>query len=286
MEITDLLNINGWGVAAGTYSSLLSLPPIKTMTYVDWPEETSVEFDTTAPRLQNKTFTINYISILSNIGETPELETVFREKQYWEEVQVSKALFFQDYAKDETSGKVSYAPLALTLRVAGITKTITNSVCNLAISFSMDDPWQAQGTCTPDELTSKNTTRWTIDGVDMGQYGFYPLSGTLAAFCTDGTVKNALEWESTTEHGLRVDTSTVQPRGKTSHAMTFLFNQPTEKAWTMLRTFLSSMTKSGLRQITAPNGLIRNCVYSSCECITAHVNQSQTWAKFTLTIID
>ena len=53
MEITDLLNINGWGVASGTYSSLLSLPPIKTMTYVDWPEETSVEFDTTAPRLRN-----------------------------------------------------------------------------------------------------------------------------------------------------------------------------------------------------------------------------------------
>lgn len=270
MEITDILNIDGWAVKDGAQASLLSLPSLKTPNSVDWGEEDGKQYDTIGLCLASKEITISYAKIIE-AGAVNDFETALRSSYLLTGV---KAGGFQDW----NSGTPQ--PLTLDLRVKSVTKSYNGKLCTLTVVYSMDTP--LQGTTLSVLPSSAYTSGWTINGKDFGFWGFVSLEGALTSYHTDSTTKEPQNYAVATLDGQIWDTGATPVRQESTHTLTMLFRQPIERAWSILNGFSEVLKSDGMRTITDPNGNEKECIFESGKASAAIVQDGEVWAKFSL----
>ncbi len=270
MEITDILNIEGWAVKDGSQTALLSLPTLKTPNSVDWGEEDGKQYDTLGMCFESKEIAISYLRMI-DCGAANEFETALRSSYYLSGVKVGD---FQDW-NDGTP-----KPLTLDLRVKSVTKSYNGQLCTIAVSYSMDTPLQGSSlTILP---TAAYTSGWTLDGNDFGKWGFVSLEGAITSYNTDSTTKEPQNYKVATLDGEIWDTGANPVRQESKHTLTMLFRQPIDKAWALLNGFANALKADGMRTITDPNGNVKECIYASGSASSAIVQNGEVWAKFSI----
>lgn len=270
MEITDILNIDGWAVKDGAQASLLSLPSLKTPNSVDWGEEDGKQYDTIGLCFASKEITISYAKMI-NSEAVNEFETALRSSYLLSGV---KAGDFQDW----NSGTPQ--PLTLDLRVKSVTKSYNGELCTLTVVYSMDTP--LQGTTLSVLPAAAYISEWTIDGKDFGFWGFTSLEGALTSYHTDSTTKEPQNYAVATMDGQIWDTGATPVRQESTHTLTMLFRQPIKKAWSLLNGFADILKSDGMRTITDPNGNGKGCIFESGKASAAIVQNGEVWVKFSL----
>lgn len=270
MIITDILNIDGWTVKDGAHASLFSLPSLKTPNSVDWPEEDGVQYDTVGLCLSSKEFTVNYVRCLG-CDEANEFETALRSSYALTSV---KAGDIQDY-----NGGTPTA-LTLDLRVKSITKTYNGELCTMAVVYSMDTP--LQGSTLSILPLAPHSSGWTMDGYEMGRWGFVGLETALTSYHIDATTKTPLNYAIATQDGDVYDTAATPTRTANTHTLPMLFRLPISKAWSVLNGFATALRQDGMRVLTDPHGDKRECLYNSASCSSCLIQNGEVWAKFSI----
>lgn len=270
MDITDILNVDGWTVKDGAQASLLSLPSLKTPASVDWPEEDGVQYDTVGLSLSSKDIAISYARVLA-CDKVNEFENALRSSYALTGV---KAGALMDYNGGAPK------PLTLNLRVKSITKSYNGDLCTLSVVYSMDEP--LQGSVLSILPLAPHSSGWTLDGYEMGRWGLVGLETALTSYHTDATTKTPLNYDIATQDGAIYDTGATPVRSETTHTLPMLFRLPIEKAWSVLNGFANALKKDGMRVVTDPHGDKKECLYNSATCLSCLIQNGLVWAKFSI----
>lgn len=272
MTITDILNVDGWTVKDGSTASLLSLPTLNNPSSVDWPEYDGVQYDTIGMTFAAKDIIIYYAGFTS--PKVSDFESALRSGH---SLQGVKAGALMDYNNGNPQ------PLTLDLRVKGVSKAVDGNLTTLAVTYTMLKPIQGSTATALTTEEAKHLCGWTLNGVDLGRWGFRAIEGSLGGFLTDSTLKDPLNYTVKGQDGAVWDMGITPHRVENSITIKTLFRMPLDRAWSTLMGLAETLKADGLKSLAAPNGYGRSVVYQSGAASAAYVKDGNVWALFTLT---
>lgn len=271
MTITDILNVDGWTVKDGSTASLLSLPTLNNPSSVDWPEYDGVQYDTIGMTFAAKDIIIYYAGFTS--PKVSDFESALRSGH---SLQGVKAGALMDYNNGDPQ------PLTLDLRVKGVSKAVDGNLTTLAVTYTMLKPIQGRTADAMSTEDAKHLSGWTLNGIDLGRWGFMAIEGSMGGFHVDSTFKDPLNYTVNGQDGAVWDMDTTPHRAENSISIKTLFRMPIGRAWSTLMGFAETLRADGLKSLADPNGYGRGVIFQSGTASAAYIQDGNVWALYEL----
>lgn len=241
----------------GSLASLLSYPALKSLNKNDWAEESSSEYDLSAPQLSAKEITLQ---LLLPESLYPNLVTLLSVRAY------------ANYTFD-------FINLTYRLRLIGLSKTqVSGGYVTADIRLSDDLPLQGYTYQAP-TLTTHNVEAY-IDSKNLTQYGITLLEGTQQELITAGNAKTPYTAQNSTMSGLIAADVPIYFQERTATLKCFMYLPITNftKGYFAL---LYDLVRPGERTLNY-QGKSYKCIYKDGKITELYIDDPLIWVKFDL----
>ena len=241
----------------GSLASLLSYPALKSLNKNDWAEESSSEYDLSAPQLSAKEITLQ---LLLPESLYPNLVTPLSVRAY------------ANYTFD-------FINLTYRLRLIGLSKTqVSGGYVTADIRLSDDLPLQGYTYQAP-TLTTHNVEAY-IDSKNLTQYGITLLEGTQQELITAGNAKTPYTAQNSTMSGLIAADVPIYFQERTATLKCFMYLPITNftKGYFAL---LYDLVRPGERTLNY-QGKSYKCIYKDGKITELYIDDPLIWVKFDL----
>ena len=238
-------------------ASLLSYPALKSLNKNDWAEESSSEYDLSAPQLSAKEITLQ---LLLPESLYPNLVTLLSVRAY------------ANYTFD-------FINLTYRLRLIGLSKTqVSGGYVTADIRLSDDFPLQGYTYQAP-TLTAHHVEAY-IDGKNLTQYGITLLEGTQQELITAGNAKTPYTAQNSTMSGLIAADVPIYFQERTVTLKCFMYLPITDfiKGYFAL---LYDLVRPGERTLSY-QGKSYKCIYKDSKITELYIDDPLIWVKFDL----
>lgn len=241
----------------GSLASLLSYPALKSLNKNDWAEESSSEYDLSAPQLSAKEITLQ---LLLPESLYPNLVTLLSVRAY------------ANYTFD-------FINLTYRLRLIGLSKTqVSGGYVTAEIRLSDDLPLQGYTYQSP-TLTAHNVEAY-IDSKNLTLYGITLLKGTQQELITAGNAKTPYTAQNSTMSGLIAADVPIYFQERTATLKCFMYLPITDfiKGYFAL---LYDLVRPGERTLSY-QGKSYKCIYKDGKITELYIDDPLIWVKFDL----
>ncbi len=241
----------------GSLASLLSYPALKSLNKNDWAEESSSEYDLSAPQLSAKEITLQ---LLLPESLYPNLVTLLSVRSY------------ANYTFD-------FINLTYRLRLIGLSKTqVSGGYVTADIRLSDDLPLQGYTYQAP-TLTTHNVEAY-IDSKNLTQYGITLLEGTQQELITAGNAKTPYTAQNSTMSGLIAADVPIYFQERTATLKCFMYLPITDfiKGYFAL---LYDLVRPDERTLSY-QGKSYKCIYKDGKITELYIDDPLIWIKFDL----
>lgn len=241
----------------GSLASLLSYPALKSLNKNDWAEESSSEYDLSAPQLSAKEIT---------------LQLLLPESLYPNLVTLLSARAYANYTFD-------FINLTYRLRLVGLSKTqVIGGYVTADIRLSDDFPLQGYTYQAP-TLTAHNVEAY-IDSKNLTQYGITLLEGTQQELITAGNAKIPYTAQNSTMSGLMAANVPIYFQERAATVKCFMYLPITDfiKGYFAL---LYDLVRPDERTLNY-QGKSYKCIYKDGKITELYIDNPLIWVKFDL----
>ena len=241
----------------GSLASLLSYLALKSLNKNDWAEESSSEYDLSAPQLSAKEITLQ---LLLPESLYPNLVTLLSVRAY------------ANYTFD-------FINLTYRLRLIGLSKTqVSGGYVTADIRLSDDFPLQGYTYQAP-TLTAHHVEAY-IDGKNLTQYGITLLEGTQQELITAGNAKTPYTAQNSTMSGLIAADVPIYFQERTVTLKCFMYLPITDfiKGYFAL---LYDLVRPGEHTLNY-QGKSYKCIYKDGKITELYIDNPLIWVKFDL----
>ena len=261
---TDILAEFGVVVKEGGYAELLAYPPLKSVTTNDWQEEDGIEVDLSAPVLNTRELTINFIA-LNGIEGIGALAALLSDMSYHD--------FYHGQMGRRYRLRLVKQPNFQWSAELGF----------VAFRFADDFPLQGYEYKTPVSSVSPYSD-YGLDDRLMTEYGVRVLQGTLASIDKAPDVKPNLLRNIKTEQGALYDNASVTFKSKDVQLNCLMRADNMAEFWRNYDALLFDLTRPGERRLSvAVRGREFPCFYKSCKT-SWFFHTGKIWWEFVLTL--
>ena len=241
----------------GSLASLLSYPALKSLNKNDWAEESSSEYDLSAPQLSAKEIT---------------LQLLLPESLYPNLVTLLSVHAYANYTFD-------FINQTYRLRLVGLSKTqVSGGYVTADIRLSDDFPLQGYTYQAP-TLTAHHVEAY-IDGKNLTQYGITLLEGTQQELITAGNTKTPYTAQNSTMSGLIAADVPIYFQERTATLKCFMYLPITDftKGYFAL---LYDLVRP-VERILSYQGKSYKCIYKDGKITELYIDDPLIWVKFDL----
>lgn len=270
----DAFATYGLVILEGGYDSLVQFPPMKSVDYVDWPEEDGIEPDLLNPVLDAK----EGIVLRCACVRSPQQENLFSDLQ-------TGVYHTFDFKRLGIRALLRLNEVS-NLEIVGNLATFT-----MSLSFDADfvtDFEHYEG--VPSSLSSNSNKLEVrsfgckIDNVDVSSYGIIPLEGDIEAISRQDVIKQNLKISSKYIGGQTYDGQNVRKKER-DVALKFLIRASIpSQFWTQYKRFLTDLVSPGNRVLQYGGKTIKFFYKSQTVNEFSVAYDNSVWCEFTLNV--
>lgn len=253
---TDIQTLHA-KLVEGSLASLLSYPALKSLNKNEWAEESSSEYDLSAPQLSAKEITIQ---LLLPESLYPNLVTLLSVRAY------------ANYTFD-------FINLTYRLRLVGLSKTqVSGGYVTADIRLSDDLPLQGYTYQAPTLIT--HNVEAYIDSKNLTQYGITLLEGTQQELITAGNAKTPYTAQNSTMSGLIAADVPIYFQERTATLKCFMY-LPISDFLKGYFALLYDLVRPDERTLSY-QGKSYKCIYKDGKITELYIDDPLIWVKFDL----
>lgn len=258
---------SSWGVVVqeGGYDELMAYPALKKVDSNDWQEHDGTEADLSAPRLNSRELTINFIATRGYDGLAALAERLS---------DMAYHTFYNNILGRTFRLRLVKQPNLSWNQALGFT----------AFRFADDFPLEGYTYREPQSSIAPYED-YLLDGRPLTDYGVRALEGTLASIDKAPDVKTLLLRNIGTRSGADYDSlGTVTYKSKDIQVNCLMRAQTMEEMWCNHDALLYDLTRPGERRLrVTARGRDIPCYYKSCRT-GCFYHTGKLWWQFTLTL--
>jgi len=263
--IIDGLNVStslGILISQGGYIGLISFPEIKDLNFNDWAEQDGIEVDLTNVKIKAKVFEIDFVTKSRNANIDA----------------------FIDLITDGAYHVYNFPGLGITktlrLVAGGSFNGASNELRSFTLKFSEDIPMLGYEYSAP--VGGRYPEQgYSIDLIDLSQYGIAVLEGTEAEILKVSDVKKNIEIDNSNVNGVIYDPMVVRFKSKDVR-LNLLMSGSGEDFIVNLNALMYNLTRQGER-VLACLGKTYKCYFVKSE-ITYFDSTNPMWMEFGLVL--
>ena len=264
IDSNDAYTSYGAVLGEGSYEGLLTWAQFKEITFNDWHEEHGIEPDLSDPKLDTRTFDLQF----NFIGSQSKMDSFI--------LQLSNlsyhAFIFVDIS------------LSLNLRMVSVTSLeITSGMQILKVKFAHDEPLEMtrDNTYSSTVITSE---AYQIDSEPLTSYGITVLEGSLSSIKKAPDVKENLTRNISILNGAIYQNSDVKYKAKDITLKCLLRAQTVYELINNYLNFYHSITEAGTKSLYVDaTGETYDCYYNSNK-VTTIFTTGKLWLEFDLVL--
>lgn len=261
----DIYTEFGVAVVEGGYNELVSYPPLKEVTTNDWQEEDGIEADLSAPVLNTRELTINFVAMrgVEGLGALADLLS-----------DMAYHTFYHGRMNRKYRLRLVKQPnLQWSLQLG-------------FVGFRFADDFPMEGySYQPPVSTVSAYGDYTLDDRLLTDYGVRVLQGTLASIDKSPDVKPNLLRNIKTRAGAIYDNSRVTFKSKEVQVNCLMRAETMEEFWRNYDALLYDLTRPNERSLFVEvRGRKFPCYYKSCKTVKFYYT-GKIWWEFTLTLV-
>lgn len=252
-------------VTSGSYESLLSFPPLKSIDSNDWPEEDGVEADLTEPKLNTREFALKFAA--NNKAGADD---------------------FFDIISDEAYHTFNFTEVGRTYKLRLVSQKNLSIVRNAKLfdlQFANDFPFDENYEYGAPQSTAPVTGEYELDGMDLSLYGITVLKGSLAELLKSPAVKKNLLTDIKNRHGAIYDGEYVFFQSKDVKLTCLMRAGTMDEFWRNYSAFLYDLSRPGERMFYVDSERQEYpCYYKSMSTVNFSM-VGKIWFQFNLTLV-
>lgn len=253
-------------VTSGSLPDLITFPPLKNVSVVDWYEVDGVDADLTDPQLGAREVDISFIC--QNDYSHSELFALLSDGAYH---------------------KFNFKTINQTYELRLLSQSALNIYRNctaFTLRFS-DDKTDRQYSTTAFQPKSDNTTGYILDGVDLASYGITILRGTLNEVLKSPDVKPNIARNYSYLPGISYEGDNVRYKSKEVELSCLLLANTTDEFWNLYNGLLNVLKSPGNRILEVDTNLYveAKCYYNKCSSELFQIGKNGVLWAFQLSLI-
>lgn len=269
VDDADVYASYGMYVVAGGWNELVAWPSLKSVNYNDWFEENGIQPDLSAPKLDEKTFSIRF-SVTSKDGYTSFISMLA--------------------SKPYHTFKCNEIGRSYKLRLVQSSSLDNIDVLGTAtIKFADDFPLDGYSYQSPSKTVSfVSNTSCSIDARQLSEYNAMLLKGSVSDVVRKPAVKEALKRNVSTVKGVIYDEDApVKMKSKDVKLQCLMRADSLDNLWRNYFALLYDLTRPSARSLSVGGAGTYSCFYKSSS-VSEFYPTGRVWLKFiiNLTFID
>lgn len=260
----DVYSAFGVSLLEGSYAGLVCWPPLVEPVINDWPDEDGIEVDLESPKLDSKTFTMNFSS-----------KDVFGRSK------------FLEMLSSTSYHEFSFGELGIVRRLRMVVQPSFEELQGMSL-FSLDfvDDFPLDGIGNPLPVPLGVAYQGLeIDGVDISHFGVRMLDGCIKEIEKLPSVKENLLVKTHNLCGSIYDGEYVYFKSK-EVTLNFLLTAPTiHTFWNNYHSFLCHLTRSGERILYVDRSVSEYKCYYLCGSVSDFAIDDRVWCEFSVTLV-
>jgi hypothetical protein len=260
----DVYSKYGIYVTESGWNELIAWPPMKEVSSNDWWEYDGIEADLSAPVLNTRNISISFAvsGVFSRFAGFFEL---LSDGAY-------HTFFCAHIGRTYTLRLVSTSSLDYT-KMLGLLK----------LTFADDAPFSNYTYVAPSSGVMSSDS-YTLDGVNLTNYGVRVLGGTLSEFLKSAAAKENMLRNIPTQSGAIYDGQNVFYKSKDVKLSCLMRADTLTELWRNWDALLYDLIKSGERSVYVSElEQAFPCFYKSCT-VTSFFPDDRIWLEFSLTL--
>ena len=262
-----------FGITAVGYNALVSYPPLKAVTIIDYPDENGIRVDLNSPKLDARTFDMTvYVDSIQDLSSLQNYILNGREHTWnFYKIGLTKTLYVKKIGNPRKTGYFFIVSI-----------TLVDNYPLENYSYSM-----------PNLTSQTRDLNFKLDNVKFARYGIVPLQGTEAQLLLPESPKSRLTITNSTMSGQDYDDSTSYLAARDVTIYLFIYKKKAD-FWAGYNAFLYNLTTPGAKSLqyttrSTDVGTIsatKNCYYKSGRVTDIAVTDYNTkiWCKFEVTL--
>ena len=253
-------------VTSGGYNELVSFPPLKSVALNDWPETDGVEPDLLNPVLDMKEFRMSF-NMLSENGFGAFLALLSNGAHH--------VFNFAEIGRSYKLRLVSMSSLKVHFDIRVFSLQMAND-------FPVSDSYSYS---PPASNVFIGSTGYTLDGIDMAQYGINILQGTKAEILKQPPAKKNLLRKFNNVGGVQYDGGVVIYQSKDVALNCLMRAKTLTGLWRNYDALIYNLVRPNERKLgVSYTGGEYPCFYKGCKTVRFYP-VDKIWWEFTLTLV-